>query len=128
MTYEEAVQLEQRAHHQDAVRRERILERKKRQGLPIKGEVLSREERDARMRAFLMYKPTDSDLEDDDDDDDEEEEDSPQAWWEEEDGAHGAPFVDSSDFDGAGLGNIIRIDNAKAYAGYSTFYEPKDDF
>jgi hypothetical protein len=52
-SFQEAVEIEQRAHAADRARQERINDKKKRMGLPIKGEVLTREEKDARMYAFL---------------------------------------------------------------------------
>lgn len=53
LSLQEAVELEQRAHAQDAARQQRSDERKRRIGLPIRGEVLSRAEMDARMWAFM---------------------------------------------------------------------------
>lgn len=38
---------------QDKERQERILEKKRRLGMPIKGEVLTREEQEARIWAFM---------------------------------------------------------------------------
>jgi hypothetical protein len=52
-SFQEAVEIEQRAHAADQARQERINDKKKRMGLSIKGEVLTREEKDARMYAFL---------------------------------------------------------------------------
>jgi len=67
-------------------------------------------------------KPSYSDMEDDTDS---EEDNDPANWFhdEEDDGIKGQPIVepDVEDFSG-----VIRIDESKAYAGYSTFYEPRD--
>lgn len=52
-TVEDAMQLERQAFLQEKERREHHLEKKKRLGLPIKGEVLTREEREARIWAFM---------------------------------------------------------------------------
>ena len=53
ITLQEAIELEQRAHVQDAARQQRLDERNRRIGLPVRGEVLSRAEMDARMWAFM---------------------------------------------------------------------------
>jgi len=53
MTFEEAVRIEQEAHAQDQLRHQQAEERRRRQGLPLKGEKLSRQEMEARMRAFM---------------------------------------------------------------------------
>ncbi|THH13274.1 hypothetical protein EW146_g6926 [Bondarzewia mesenterica] len=114
---QEAIQLEQQAHALDRERKQRILERKRRMGLPIDGEILTRQEREARIWAFMSYKPTESDLEDDDDDDD------PANWFEDDqdDGRKGQDIVEPDPED---LMEIIRVDPKKIH--YSTFYEPHD--
>ncbi|KAG1892598.1 hypothetical protein F4604DRAFT_1672579 [Suillus subluteus] len=122
LSLQEAIELEQRAHVQDAARQQRSDERKRRIGLPIRGEVLSRAEMDARMRAFINYKPTDSDLEDDMDDDDDDDED-PSTWFEDDqdDGVKGQDIIEP---DHEELSSIIRVDESRAR--YSTFFEPRD--
>jgi hypothetical protein len=45
--------LEQQAHLREKERMERITEKKRRLGMPIKGEMLSRQEREARIWAFM---------------------------------------------------------------------------
>lgn len=59
------------------------------------------------------------------DDTDSDEDNDPANWFhdEEDDGIKGQPIVepDVEDFS-----SVIRIDQSKAYAGYSTFYEPRD--
>lgn len=54
MSFQEAVQIEQEAHAQDLARQRHAEERKRRLGLPVKGEVLSRQEIEARMWAFMQ--------------------------------------------------------------------------
>jgi len=53
MTFEEAVRIEQEAHAQDQLRHQQAEERRRRQGLTLKGEKLSKEEMEARMWAFV---------------------------------------------------------------------------
>jgi hypothetical protein len=50
---QEAIELERQAHAQDTERQQRIIEKKKRLGMPLKGEVLTRQEREARIWAFM---------------------------------------------------------------------------
>ena len=50
---QEAIDLERQAFLQDKERQERLEEKKRRLGIPIKGEVLSREEREARIWAYM---------------------------------------------------------------------------
>lgn len=121
LSMQEAIELERNAHLQDQHRQNRIAEKKKRFGLPIDGEVLSRQEREARIWAFMNHKPTESDMEDDDDDDDDD--DDPANWFEDDqdDGRKGQMIVepDIEDFS-----DIIRVDEGRMY--YDTFYEPRD--
>ncbi|KAH7916332.1 hypothetical protein BJ138DRAFT_601968 [Hygrophoropsis aurantiaca] len=122
LSLQEAVELERRAHAQDLERQQRADDRKRRLGLPLKGEVLTRQEMEARMWAFMNYKPTDSDLEDMDDDDDSDED--PSTWFEDdqEDGVKGQDIIEPDEED---LSNIIRIDENRL--AYSTFYEPRGE-
>jgi hypothetical protein len=53
LTLEEAINLERQAFLQDKERQERITEKKRRLGMPIKGEVMSQKEREARIWAFM---------------------------------------------------------------------------
>jgi len=53
MTFEEAVRIEQEAHVQDQLRHQQAEERRRKQGLPLKGEKLSRQEMEAQMWAFM---------------------------------------------------------------------------
>jgi len=53
MTFEEAVRIEQEAHAQDQLRHQQAEERRRKQGLLLKGEKLSKEEMEARMWAFV---------------------------------------------------------------------------
>lgn len=141
MSMQEAIDLERQAHIQDQARQNRILEKKKRLGQPIHGEVLSKKEREALIWAFMYdilssqicstndrtfistrnHKPSESDLEDDDEDDEDED---PSTWFEDDqdDGRKGQLIVepDAEDFS-----DIIRIDENKMR--YGTFYEPHDE-
>ncbi|KAF7352896.1 hypothetical protein MVEN_01256900 [Mycena venus] len=125
MSMREAIELEQRAHREDKERQERLLEKKKRMGMSIPGEQLTREEREARIWAFMNYKPSDSDLEDDDEDEYDEDED-PASWFadEDEDGRKGQLIVEPDEED---YTDIIRIDSSKLPSSYSMFYEPRDE-
>ncbi|KAA1466235.1 hypothetical protein DENSPDRAFT_831013 [Dentipellis sp. KUC8613] len=120
-SFQEAVQIEQQAHALDMERKQRLNEKRQRMGIPMPGEVLSREERDARIWAFMTHKPTESDMEDDDDDDDD---DDPAGWFEDDqdDGRKGQDLVEPDEEE---LADIIRVDENRAR--YSTFYEPKDE-
>jgi len=141
LTMQEAIDLERQAFIQDRERHERIVERKRRLGMPITGEVLTREEREARIWTFMLvnlvyqtdrdqlrnytrrnHKPTDSDMEDDESDEDEDED--PASWFEDDqdDGRKGQDIVDPDMED---LSDIIRVDASRIH--YSTFYEPRDD-
>ncbi|KDR83592.1 hypothetical protein GALMADRAFT_235857 [Galerina marginata CBS 339.88] len=122
LSMQEAMELERQAHLQDQERQNRIIEKKKRLGMPIQGEVLTRQEREARIWAFMNHKPTDSDMEDEDDEDDED--DDPSTWFEDDqdDGRKGQNIIEP---DAEDLSEIIRIDESRLR--YSTFYEPRDD-
>ena len=138
---QEAIEIEQRAHQQDLERKQRALE-KKQHSMPGAGENLTREEREARIWAFMYvhllrtvhfciyhlmiisrnHKPTDSDLED------EEESDSdgdPSTWFEDDqdDGIKGQDIIYPDEEE---LHNIIRVDDS-AFYHYSSFYEPHDE-
>lgn len=53
LSFNEAIQLEQRAHAQDQERQRKLEEKRKRTGMPSKGEVMSKQEREARIWAFM---------------------------------------------------------------------------
>ena len=53
LSMQEAIELERQAHIQDQERQNRLLEKKKRLGQPIHGEVFSRKEREAMIWAFM---------------------------------------------------------------------------
>jgi hypothetical protein len=54
LSLEEAVELEQQAHSADLERKQRLLERRQRQGLvTAKDRALTREEQEARIWAFM---------------------------------------------------------------------------
>ncbi|KAJ6516019.1 hypothetical protein C8R45DRAFT_810834 [Mycena sanguinolenta] len=125
MSMQEAIELEQRAHRDDKERQERALERKKRMGIAIPGEQLTREEREARVWAFMNYKPTDSDLEADSDDDEEDED--PASWFvddDDDDGRKGQLIVEPDEED---YTDVIRVDSSKMPSAYDIFYEPHND-
>ncbi|KAF9451637.1 hypothetical protein P691DRAFT_807254 [Macrolepiota fuliginosa MF-IS2] len=119
---QEAMELERQAFVKDKEREERIIEKKRRQGIPIKGEILTRQEREARIWAFMNHKPTESDLEDDSDMDSDD--DDPSTWFEDDqdDGRKGQDIVEPDDED---FSDVIRIDESRIR--YSTFYEPRDE-
>ncbi|KAL4241261.1 hypothetical protein ABKN59_000353 [Abortiporus biennis] len=121
-TFQDAVRIEQEAHAIDKKRQEEALERKRRMGLPIKGEILTHQEKNARMMAFLNYKPTDSDIEDDSDFDEDDDED-PAGWFEDDqdDGRKGQDIVEPDYED---ISDIIRIDDSRI--AHNIFYEPND--
>lgn len=50
---QEAMELERQAFLKDKEREQRVLEKKRRQGIPINGEFLTRQEREARIWAFM---------------------------------------------------------------------------
>ncbi|KAL0582018.1 hypothetical protein V5O48_000076 [Marasmius crinis-equi] len=122
LSMQEAMEIEQRAHAQDRERQQRLIDKRRRQGLPIKGEAPTKAEFEARLWAFMNYKPTESDLEDDDEED--EDDDDPATWFDDDqdDGRKGQDIIEPDEED---LSHIIRIDHNKL--AYSTFYEPKDD-
>ncbi|GJE84452.1 hypothetical protein PsYK624_005280 [Phanerochaete sordida] len=114
-TFQEAMEIEAAAHRAEMQRKkeheERQEERRRRMGLPQKEDrALSREEQDARIWAFMNYKPTESDLEDEDDEDDEDED--PSGWFEDDqdDGRKGQDIIEP-DFDD--YSSIIRIDEGR---------------
>ncbi|KAG7097098.1 hypothetical protein E1B28_004482 [Marasmius oreades] len=123
LNVQEAIDIEQRAHAQDRERQQKLIEKRRRQGLPVKGEVLTRAEVEARLWAFMNHKPTESDLEEEEDDDDDDDDD-PATWFDDDqdDGRKGQDIVEPDEED---LSEIIRIDHNKLC--YSTFYEPRYD-
>jgi hypothetical protein len=53
LSFQEAIDLQQKAHAQDLERQQQIAERKKRLGLLREGEILTRQEREARIWAYM---------------------------------------------------------------------------
>ena len=54
LSYEEAAELEQRAHAADLERKQRLLEKRQKQGLvTLSNRTLTREEQEARIWAFM---------------------------------------------------------------------------
>lgn len=93
----EAMRLEQEAHMRDQERLQRITEKRERFGMPTNDEILTRQEREARIWAFMNYKPTESDLEDDESNSD----DDPSSWFEDDqdDGRKGQDIVEPDEED-----------------------------
>jgi len=123
LSLEEAVELEQQAHAADLERKQRLLERRQKQGLlSLKGRALTREEQEARIWAFMNSKPSESDLEDEGDDDSEDED--PSTWFDDDqdDGRKGQDIIEP---DAEDLSEIIRVDTSRIY--YNTVYEPRDE-
>jgi hypothetical protein len=139
ISLEEAVELEQQAHAADRERKQRLLERRQRQGLvTAKGRALTREEQEARVWAFMCdgladlittnlvliyaafrnYKPSESDLEDDDDDDSEDEDPSTWFYDDQDDGRKGQDIIEP---DAEDISELIRVDTSRIY--YNTFSE-----
>ncbi|KAJ3758498.1 hypothetical protein EV361DRAFT_810444 [Lentinula raphanica] len=136
---EEALEIERKAHVHDLQRRQRM-EEKKAQGLgyPTNGPggVMSKEERERRIWAFMNYKPTDSDLEDDSDydpDDPNNEDNDPSTWFEDDqdDGRKGQNIVEPDELvlderDMEGLRDVIRVIEP-GQGRYGVFYEPREE-
>ncbi|KAF9075970.1 hypothetical protein BDP27DRAFT_1211633 [Rhodocollybia butyracea] len=122
---DEAIEIEQRAHAQDLQRKQRMEEKRLQHGYPLPHEVMSKEEREARIWAFMNYKPSESDLEDAEDDDDD---DDPAGWFEDDqdDGRKGQDLVEPDEEDPSSFHNIIRVMDPNQMH-YNTFYEPRDD-
>ncbi|TDL29707.1 hypothetical protein BD410DRAFT_780189 [Rickenella mellea] len=121
---QEAMDLEREAHMRDQERQQRTMEKRRKQGKVLDGERLTREEAEARMWAFMTYKPTESDLEDEDDDDEDSDSEDISSWFEDDqdDGRKGQNIVDP---DADDLADIIRIDESKVH--FNTLYEPHDE-
>ncbi|KAI0650619.1 hypothetical protein C8Q79DRAFT_900114 [Trametes meyenii] len=115
MSYEEADQILHDTFVREQEHKQKVLDKRRRRGEVIEGEQLSRAEMDARMWAFVSYKPSESDMEDDDDDDedDEEDEEGRPAWWDEDDQEDGIKGQDIVEPDYEELSSIIRIDEAR---------------
>ncbi|KAH8988598.1 hypothetical protein EDB92DRAFT_1871468 [Lactarius akahatsu] len=119
LSFEEAAELEQRAHAADLERKQRLLEKRQKQGLGmVKDRVLTREEQEARIWAFMNYKPSESDLEDDDGD--ELDDEDPSTWFD-DDQDDGRKDQDIIEPDVEDLSDIIRVDTSRIY--YNTCYE-----
>lgn len=143
MSLEEAVELERQAHAADLERKRRLLERRQKQGLvSVNGGPVTREEQEARIRAFMCdehlaylittnfdnalcrvfrnYKPSESDLEDDDDDDDDSEDGDPSMWYidDQDDGRKDQDIIEPDPED---MSDIIRVDTSRIF--YNSFSE-----
>lgn len=118
LSFEEAAELEQRAHAADLERKQRLLEKRQKQGL-VAVSNLTREEQEARLWAFMNYKPSESDIEYDDGDDTDDED--PSTWFH-DDQDDGRKDQDIIEPDVEDLSEIIRVDSSRIY--YNTCYEP----
>ncbi|KAJ3979665.1 hypothetical protein F5890DRAFT_1589296 [Lentinula detonsa] len=139
---EEAIAIERRAQLHDLQRKHRLEQKKVDHGYPSRTQVMSREERERRVWAFMNYKPTESDLEDEEEEEDEEGEgedgegegmdedgeDDPSTWFEDDqdDGRKGQNIVEADEMDMDGLRNVIRVMDPNQLR-YGTFYQPRDD-
>lgn len=142
-SFQDAIRIEQEAHAHDKQKHEEMLEKRRRMGLPIKGERETTEMVAARIHAFMWggfdlhriyptndtllrasrnYKGSDSEGDDDDWDEDEDDE-NPAAWFEDDqdDGRKGQDIVEPDYQD---LSHIIRIDDTRI--AHNIFYEPRD--
>ncbi|EJF56587.1 hypothetical protein DICSQDRAFT_174726 [Dichomitus squalens LYAD-421 SS1] len=113
MSYDEAANILRESYQREQEHKARMNDRRRRRGDVVPGEQLTRAEMDARMLAFLTYKPTDSDLEDDDEEDEDEEEEGRPAWFDEDDQDDGIKGQDIVEPDYEDLSTIIRIDEAR---------------
>ncbi|KAI0352815.1 hypothetical protein OH77DRAFT_1512977 [Trametes cingulata] len=115
MSYEEADRILHDSFVREQEHKQRVLDRRRRRGEVIAGEHLTRAEMDARMWAFLTYKPSESDMEDDDEDeeDDDEQEEGRPAWWDEDDQEDGIKGQNIVEPDYEDLSSVIRIDEAR---------------
>jgi len=113
---QEAIEIERKAHAADLAKQERERQRRQRKGIPEPDEILTREEKEARIWAFMNYRPSLSDMEDEDDDDDDEDND-PLSWFDDDqdDGRKGQDIVDPDVPDG--LSNMIRVDESRIDCG-----------
>jgi len=113
MNFREALELEQRAAAIEREQRQKEQERRERLAMPSRltetGRTMTREEYEAKVWAFMKYKPSESDLEDEDEDEDS---DDPSTWFhdDQEDGIKGQNIVYPDDDD---LAEIIRVDTSK---------------
>ncbi|KAI0693555.1 hypothetical protein BC835DRAFT_1415815 [Cytidiella melzeri] len=114
-TFQEAMEIEREAHRLDQQRKQeqeqKQEEKRRRMGLPLHGErALTRAEQEARIYAFMSYKPTESDEEDDDQDDSDD--DDPANWFDDDqdDGRKGQDIIEPDYND---LSGIIRIDESR---------------
>lgn len=124
------MQLEQEAEALERERRQRAEEKRLRTGMPTKDEVLTRQEREARLWAF-MYVPSvhshslnsyanrNYTCSDSEEDDDEEDADDPATWFEDDqdDGRKGQNLIEPDNPDEFEIDpNIITVDYGKVYS------------
>ncbi|KZV69852.1 hypothetical protein PENSPDRAFT_651991 [Peniophora sp. CONT] len=113
LSLQKAMQLEQEAEALERERRQRAEEKRLRMGKPTPDEVLTRQEREARLWAFMNYKCSDSE-----DDDEDEDADDPATWFEDDqdDGRKGQNLIEPDNPDEFEIDpNIIAVDYGKVY-------------
>lgn len=124
MNFSEALELEQRAAAIEREQRQKEQERRERLTMPTRitesGRAMTREEYEAKVWAFMTYKPSDSDMEDEDEDE-EEDSDDPSTWFhdDQDDGIKGQNIIYPDDDD---LADIIRVDTSRINHG------PREDY
>ena len=125
MNFREALELEQRAAAIEREQKEREQERRERLTMPTRrsenGRMMSREEFETKVWAFMTYKPSDSDREEEEDDEDEDNDD-PSTWFhdDQDDGIKGQNIVYP---DGDELSDIIRVDTSR-----TNYYDQQDRY
>jgi len=128
LNFQEAMEIEARAHALERERIERAREKRQMRQMPQRKDASSRAEFEARMWAFVNYKPTDSDMEDDSDMDDDDDPEDPANWFidDQDDGRKGQNIIypDPEDFS-----EIIRVDDSRLPEGFASFsyYEVDDE-
>ncbi|KZW04276.1 hypothetical protein EXIGLDRAFT_21508 [Exidia glandulosa HHB12029] len=117
MPADEALEIEQKAHQAQLERQRRDWEKRNQTGRVMPGEQLTQKEMNARLWAFMNYKPTESDEEDmdeDDDDDDPSERkydsEDPTSWFDDYDEDQGQPLVLPDE-----LEDIIQVEQPGNY-------------
>ncbi|VDB97014.1 unnamed protein product [Peniophora sp. CBMAI 1063] len=113
LSLQKAMQLEQEAEALERERKQRAEEKRLRVGKPTPDEVLTRQEREARLWAFMNYKCSDSE-----EDDEDEDADDPATWFEDDqdDGRKGQNLIEPDNPDEFEIDpNIIAVDFGRAY-------------
>ncbi|KLO19843.1 hypothetical protein SCHPADRAFT_992454 [Schizopora paradoxa] len=127
INFQEAMEIEARAHALERERVERAREKREMRQMPMRRDASSRAEFEARMWAFMNYKPSNSDNEDDSDFDDDDDPEDPANWFvdDQDDGRKGQNIIypDAEDF-----ADVIRVDDSRLPEGFASFsYYDVDD-